>query len=101
MLVTINPSAGEYYNIGGTKSLTIREILDFLINQSTVKEKIQIEVDKERIRAIDADLQVPDTRKFTLHTGWKPLISYEKTLKDLLDYWRAKVKNSKTGFLTR
>ena len=101
MLVTINPIKGSYYNIGGSESLTIREVLDFLISKSTFKQKIDIIVEKERIREIDADLQVPDTSKFTSHTGWKPEIGYKTTLTDLLDYWRDKVTNSNSGFLTR
>ena len=37
---------------------------------------MKIEVDKDRLRPIDADLQVPDISKFTNHTGWKPRISF-------------------------
>ena len=51
-----------------------------------------VEIDPERLRPIDADLQVPNTAKFEAHTGWKPEIPYEQTLRDLLDYWRARVK---------
>ena len=35
-----------------------------------------------------------DTTKFYNATGWKPKIKFEKTMKDLLDYWRKKVKSS-------
>lgn len=44
------------------------------------------------MRPIDADLQVPDCRKFKEHTGWEPEISFETTMNDLLNYWRDKVK---------
>lgn len=100
MLVTINPIPGEFYNIGGTYSCTVGEMLDFLISCSTIKDKIRIEVDPERIRPIDADLQVPDTRKFQEHSGWKPEISFETTMHDLLNYWRDRV-NSGRHFLVR
>jgi len=99
MLVTLNPTPGEYYNIGGQFSCTIGEMLDYLISCSSRKD-IEIEIDPERLRPIDADLQVPDTTKFTNHTGWKPQISFETTMKDLLDYWRSRVNNS-GEFLTR
>jgi GDPmannose 4,6-dehydratase len=59
-----------------------------------------VETDPIILRPIDADLQVPDTSKFEQHTGWKPQISFEKTMTDLLDYWRDKVKNG-AAFLTR
>ena len=65
----------------------------YLLDQK--KKKIIYKVDKNRIRPIDADLQVPDTTKFKLHTGWEPKYRFEKTMSDLLDYWREKVKNKK------
>ena len=99
MLVTENPTAGEYYNIGGTFSCTVREMLDYLLSQSTV-ENIKVEVDPDRLRPIDADLQVPDTKKFQAHTGWSPEIPFEKTMNDLLNYWRERVQNGRE-FLAR
>ena len=101
MLVTINPIPGEYYNIGGNFSLEIKDLLDFLISISTCSDKISIEIDPERLRPIDADLQVPDTNKFSKHTGWQPEISFEQTMTDLLDYWRLSVKNNNGNILTR
>jgi GDP-mannose 4,6-dehydratase len=94
MLVTINPTPGEFYNIGGTETCTIGEMLDFLISQSVRSKEISIETDQARIRPLDADAQIPDTRKFFEHTGWKAEIPFEKTMKDLLDYWRSQVKKN-------
>ncbi|MFA5793897.1 MAG: GDP-mannose 4,6-dehydratase [Candidatus Brocadiia bacterium] len=99
MLVTVNPVPGEYYNIGGTYSCTIGDMLKYLLSLAKVKN-IKIEVDKERLRPIDADLQIPDTRKFQKHTGWKPEIPFETTMQDLLEYWRANVSKGRL-FLRR
>ena len=99
LLVTQDPKAGEYYNIGGSFTCTIREMLDHLISLSTVKD-IKVETDPERLRPIDADLQVPDTTKFKSHTGWEPVVPFEKTMLDLLNYWREQV-NSGQKFLSR
>ena len=68
MLVTQNPIAGEYYNIGGTHTCLVKETLQTLIDMSTMKEQIKVEVDPERLRPLDADLQIPDCRKFQNHT---------------------------------
>lgn len=100
MAVTIKPIPGECYNIGGIHTCTVDDMLNHLISISTHKDGIKIEVDKSRLRPIDADLQIPDVRKFRKHTGWKPQIPFDKTMQDLLDYWREKVSN-KTCFLTR
>lgn len=101
MLVTVNPVSGAYYNIGGNHSCTIKDVLDKLLSFSPLQSKIKVEVDPDRLRPIDADLQVPDTTKFHNHTGWKPEISYETTLRDLLDYWRGRVSAEGNRFLAR
>jgi GDPmannose 4,6-dehydratase len=90
LLVTENPIAGQSYNIGGTYSCTIRQMLDYLLFLSSRKD-IRVEVDPQRLRPIDADLQVPDTSKFHRHTGWEPQIPFEKTMNDLLNYWRERI----------
>ena len=100
MLVTINPTAGEYYNIGGSYHCTIREMLDYLISLSSKKDEIKVENDPSRFRPIDADLQIPNTAKFTNHTGWRPEIKFEQTMIDLLEYWRNRVAAGER-FLTR
>lgn len=100
LLVTKNPVHGAYYNIGGNKILKIGEILEYLIGIST-KKGIKIEIDQSRLRPIDADLQVPDPSKFINHTGWQPEILFEKTMSDLLDYWRVEVSNRRDVRIVR
>lgn len=99
LLVTVNPTPGAYYNIGGAHTCTVGRMLDTLIGMSTVPE-IRVEVDPARLRPIDADLQVPNTEKFRRHSGWEPRIPFETTLWDLLDYWRGRVKGGRVH-LTR
>lgn len=98
MLVTHKPVGGEYYNIGGTYTATIRSMLDTLLSMSTVKS-IEVVTDPDRLRPIDADLQVPDTTKFEKHTGWKTEIPFEQTMTDLLSYWRDKVRAEGFGLV--
>tara|TARA_R100001377_G_scaffold81970_1_gene61886 strand:- start:5383 stop:6447 length:1065 start_codon:yes stop_codon:yes gene_type:complete len=99
MLVTVNPKSGEYYNIGGDYSCTIKEMLNYLLSQSTIKN-IKVVTDQKRLRPIDADLQVPNTDKFKNHTGWEPKIPFEQTMDDLLQYWRDRVQSGRK-FLRR
>ena len=93
LLVTKKPKYGEAYNIGGDYSCKVGEILKFLLKQSKVKN-ISIKVDKERLRPIDADLQIPNTKKFRHHTKWKPVYKFENTMIDLLNYWRDKLNQN-------
>ena len=90
MLLTVNPVSGSYYNIGGSHTCTVGDILNTLLSMST--SKIDVEVDPDRLRPVDADLQVPDCTKFKNHTGWQPTIPFEQTMTDLLAYWRQQVK---------
>lgn len=100
MLVTKDPIPGAYYNIGGSYSCEVGDTLNTLLSLSPRGEHIKVEVDPERLRPIDADLQIPDCRKFKAHTGWEPKISFKKTMEDLLNYWRERVKGGQ-NFLTR
>lgn len=99
ILLTVNPVPGEYYNIGGRYSCTIGEMLKHLMSLCERKD-LEVETDVGRLRPIDADLQVPDTRKFQKHTGWEPQIPFERTMRDLLDYWRLRVRTGEV-FLVR
>ena len=101
MLLTVNPTAGEYYNIGGTYTCEIGDVLSTLIGMSTMKNNIRIVTDPERLRPIDANLQVPNTNKFFKHTGWKPEIPFDKTMSDLLNYWRDQIKTNGGKYLIR
>lgn len=78
---------GEVYNIGGSETMTIGEMLKKLVSFST-KKGIKMEVDPARLRPSDVTLQIPSVEKFKKATGWEPKISFDTTVRDTLDYWR-------------
>ncbi|MEM3335908.1 MAG: GDP-mannose 4,6-dehydratase [Candidatus Aenigmatarchaeota archaeon] len=80
---------GEVYNICSEKARTIQSILDLLL--SMTNKKIEVKIDPTRLRPSDVDTLQGDCSKFKEKTGWKPEIPFEKTMKDLLDYWRERV----------
>lgn len=100
LLLTKNPKKGESYNIGGTYTCKVGDILDYLIAISKNKN-IKKKLDKNRLRPLDADLQIPDTTKFYSHTKWKPKYNFKKTMKDLLNYWRKEIKNNPNEYINR
>ena len=77
---------GEAYNICSGKAWKISEMLKLLLSMST--KKIEIREDPARMRPSDVQLLLGDFSKFHKKTGWKPEIPFDKTMKDLLDYWR-------------
>jgi nucleoside-diphosphate-sugar epimerase len=83
---------GEVYNIGGNRTMTIGEALDILLSLS--KSKFEVKVSPELIRPSDVTLQIPCIDKFSQETGWKPEIKLEKTLLDMLDFWREELERS-------
>ncbi len=91
LLVTVDPVPGAYYNIGGVFHCTVGDMLRPLISLSPWEGEIRLETEAARLRPLDADLQVPDTTKFREHTGWEPEIPFEKTMQDLLAYWRERI----------
>jgi GDP-4-dehydro-6-deoxy-D-mannose reductase len=80
---------GEVYNIGSGKAITIQELLDLILSMSDVN--IEVRQMPERMRPSDVELLLCDYSKFNAATGWKPEIPFEKTVRDLLDYWRERV----------
>ena len=82
---------GEVYNIGGERTCTIGDVLNTLISLSPIKDKIKTEVDPKLLRPYDVTLQIPDISKFEKETGWKAEIPFEKTMEDLLNWWRTQV----------
>ena len=77
---------GEVYNIGGTRTLTIGDILEILKSMALVP--VEHVVDPDLLRPSDVTLQVPDISRFQKATGWTPEIELEQTLGDLLNYHR-------------
>lgn len=84
---------GEVYNIGGKTVKSIGEMLDYLISLSPEKDRIKKEIDQSLVRKVDVNLQVVDTSKFEKETNWQPEYTFEQTMRDLLNFWREKVKN--------
>lgn len=78
---------GEVYNIGGVETMTVGEMLNKLCKLSKIKN-IAVEVEPSRLRPSDVTLQIPCIDKFVKATGWSPRIKFDKTLEDLLGYWR-------------
>lgn len=80
---------GEVYNIATGEGITIRELLDRLLDLTEVE--VKVEVDPERLRPSDVEILIGDSSKFRADTGWEPEIPFQQTLEDLLDYWRQRL----------
>jgi GDP-4-dehydro-6-deoxy-D-mannose reductase len=80
---------GDVYVIASGRSHTVRQMLDMLLEQSTVK--VEVCSDPARMRPSDVMVLQGDSSKFEAQTGWKAEIPLQQTLGDLLDHWREEV----------
>ena len=89
-LAATDGRAGEAYNVCSSRGVVIRDMLDLLLGRSDAE--IEVEVDPERLRPADIPILVGDGTRFTEATGWQPEIKFERTLGDLLEWWRSELK---------
>ena len=77
---------GEVYNLCAGRCVQIKELLNNFLELSS--KKIEIMKDSKRIRTSDNPILQGDCSKIRERCGWKPEIPFDKTLKDILKYWR-------------
>jgi GDP-4-dehydro-6-deoxy-D-mannose reductase len=77
---------GEVYNICSGKTIQIKELLNKLLKLSS--KKIEVMEDPKRMRPSDNPVLQGDCSKFKRVSGRKSEIPLDKTLKDILEYWR-------------
>ena len=94
-LATEKGEPGEAYNIATGVGITIRELLERLVALSEAAPEIRI--DPERLRPSDVEVLIGDASKLKAATGWEPRVPFEKTLADLLAYWRHELGSARQG----
>jgi GDP-4-dehydro-6-deoxy-D-mannose reductase len=78
----------ETFNVGTGHAVAVREILTTLTGLARVK--VRTELDPARTRQGTATTLALDASLFRKRTGWEPRTPLETSLRDLLDYWRAR-----------
>ena len=91
-LAVIQGDPGEVYNLASGQPRSVRRLLEALLSHSRVE--IRVEQDPALYRPVDAPVAYGSAEKFYRLTGWKPEISFEQTLQDVLEYWRDQVGGS-------
>jgi len=87
---------GEIYNICSGKSYSLESILHMLLSFSS--QSIEIRVDSQKMRKTEIPVLVGDNRKIKSELSWKPTIPMEKSLRELLDFWRFRVQTKGSEF---
>ena len=80
-------TSGEAYNAARGESFRIQDLLGRLVSQSRIPIRVNQTV--EPGRKADTSVTGADVRKLRAATGWQPRVPLDRTLADILDYWRA------------
>lgn len=78
--------SGQVYNVGSGKATSISDALKLILSLS--KADICVEQDLSRMRPSDVPVIEADVSRLFALTGWRPQIPMDKTLSDMLQYWR-------------
>jgi GDP-4-dehydro-6-deoxy-D-mannose reductase len=86
---------GQVYNLGAEHASSIQQVLDLLLSMSDAD--IEVVQDAKRLRPTDVPVVVSDCSKFRQQTGWRATLTMEDSLRDILDYWRDRVREDQGG----
>ena len=75
------------YNVASGKGTSIRELLDSLLADTSIRPEVKV----EQARWRPADTSVGSSGRLAKATGWAPTTPLQETLKHLLDRWRETV----------
>lgn len=77
---------GEVYNAGRGRTWRMQEVLDRLVALATVRVEVRPRV--EPGRRADTAITRANARKLREATGWQPRYDLDRSLADILDFWR-------------
>ena len=84
---------GAAYNVGSGSAHPAGRLLEILLELSAVK--ISVEQDPNRLRPSDVARALCDPGRLEDATGWRPAIDLNRSLADLLEFWRGKTQARK------
>jgi len=83
---------GRAYNVCSGRAIAIGEVVERLVAKA--RAAVAIRVDPARFRPSDLPIVEGDPTRIRGELGWAPEIPLDRTLDDLLEYWRAEIKTA-------
>lgn len=78
----------EVYNVCSGVERSLREIVEALCRASGMDMKIEVAPD--RLRRAEQSRMRGSYGKLLAHTGWRPMLPLDQSLRDILTYWQEK-----------
>ncbi len=88
-LIAESGTPGHAYNVASGQAHSIRQLLDILLSLTDIN--IEVHVDRSRLRPVDIAEIRGDSGKLQRDTVWKPVLSLEQTLMDVLTDCRQRI----------
>lgn len=85
--------SGEVFNVSSGTPRKISEVLERLLAESRVRMTVRL--DPERQRPSDTPVIYGDSSRLRERTGWEPLVPFEQSLRDILDFWREDIQGKR------
>lgn len=82
---------GEAVNVCSSTPKTIKDVISGLLKESLWGESIKLEVDPNRMRPSDVPVLIGDNTLLKGYIHWQPQYTWERSLEDLLYYWRTRI----------
>lgn len=79
------------YNVCRGEAFRVGDLLDSLLTHARVR--LRVETDAARLRPSDNPVVIGNPSRIRQDTGWTPRIPIDRTLADLLEYWRHVVRD--------
>ena len=81
--------SGEVYNVCSGRAVAVEDIVEGLVGRARVP--VAVVTDPDRFRPVDVPVVVGSSERLHSLSGWRPRIGLDRTLDDLLDWWRERV----------
>lgn len=89
MLLAEKGKAGDVYNLSSEHCYQMKDIVAMIEKQ--IGHKLDLKIDPRLVRPTDEKMIIGNIDKLKADTGWKQMIPMEKTIADMLDYWRERI----------
>jgi GDP-4-dehydro-6-deoxy-D-mannose reductase len=89
VLLSDKGAHGDVYNVSGQAIYSMQELIDCI--EKVTNQQLNPILDKNLLRPTDEPVIVGNSSKLIAQTGWRQTVSLEKTIEDMVQYWRNKL----------